>query len=88
MDNVEWTVYHNNIRSMDSKSPMLKNIVNKLQPSVINLNELNYKGKRKLKIPGYLCFNKNRVDMKGGGVGTCVKEMDSGEVLKVGEGIH
>ena len=71
---------------MDSKAVMLQKIIAELEPSIINLNELNYKGNRKVKVAGYKCLNKNRVQSKGGGVATCIVNADSKFVLKVKEG--
>ena len=65
---------------------MYLNIVSDLNPSVLNCNELLLKGKRKLKVPGYKCFNVNREDGNGGGVGICVANRDSNHVLKLLQG--
>ena len=83
----KWTVLHTNLRGLDSKQVMLNNIVADLDPSVLNICELLLKSKRKLKIPGYKCFNVNRDGVnRGGGVGICVANRDSSHVLKLKEG--
>ena len=85
-ENDLWTLFHNNLRSLDSKRIMFQKIIQEVQPRVISLNELNFKAKRRLKIPGYQCFNKNRENVKGGGVGLAVASDDSKHVLKIREG--
>ena len=83
----KWSILHTNLCGFDSKQVMLNNIVSDLDPSVLNFCELLLKSKRKLKIPGYKCFNVNRDGInKGGGVGICVANRDSSHVLKLKEG--
>ena len=53
---------------------------------MITLQETNLKSKKKLSLPGYKCFSRNRFDGHMGGVATCVVSKDSEEVLKVTEG--
>ena len=60
-------------------------IIPDLKPSVLNYNELWFRGKRKLKVPGYICFNVNRDNSKGGGVSTSFANADAAHVLKINE---
>ena len=65
---------------------MINKIVSELGASVINFNELLFQGNRKLEINGYRCFNMNRKNSKGGGIGTCFTKIIAGNVLKIKEG--
>ena len=44
------------------------------------------KSNKKSKIPGYLCFNRNRQCVNGGGIATCVKSKEALNTLKAFEG--
>ena len=82
-----FSIMHVNLNGFDSKQVMLNQIVNEKRPTVLNLNELLFLGSRKLQIPNYRCFNVNRTNGKGGGVGTCYANDVAGNVLKIKEGI-
>ena len=64
----------------------LNDILGKVKPSVVTLNETFLKNKRKLNIKGYSFFNLNRDCEDGGGVATGVLNSDKISVLKVFEG--
>ena len=77
---------HTNIRGYDSKATALHAIINQVKPSIVTINETFLKNNRKLKIPEYLCFNRNRQDVGGGGIATCIQSKDAAHTLKVAEG--
>ena len=41
---------------------------------------------KKLVMPGFICYNRNRQGAMGGGIATCVKNKDKINTLKVFEG--
>ena len=83
----EWSVLHSNFRSYDNKAFFMNNkIIPDLKPSVLNYNELWFRGRRKLQIPGYRCYNVNHDNNKGGGVATSFVNADAAHVLKIHEG--
>ena len=81
-----WKLFHTNIRGYDSKAFSLHAILNEVKPSVVSINETYLKNNRRLKIPGFSCFNRNRQCMNGGGIATCVQSKDAMHTLKVFEG--
>ena len=82
----QWQIYHCNIRGFDSKSSSLKSILETVQPNVVTLNETHYMNNKKLNIEGYVTFNRNRKNVNGGGIATCIKIKDAVDALKVFEG--
>ena len=59
---------HSNIRGYDSKVSSLNNILGRIKPSVLTINETLLKNQRKVSLPGFLCFSLNRDCMDGGGI--------------------
>ena len=72
----KYTIMHNNIRSFTSRKVSFHNIIDRVSPDVITLNETNLKGNKKPDTPGYFAFNKNRKGKNGWGVCTLVKHED------------
>ena len=82
----KWTILHTNIRGYDSKAVSLHAILNQVKPSVVTINETYLKNNRKLTIPGFTTYNRNRQCVNGGGIATCVQSKDAMHTLKVFEG--
>ena len=55
------SIMHSNIRGVDSKRLSLKLISDKAD--VLTLNETFLKNNRKLQLPGFNCYNRNRMFM-------------------------
>ena len=85
-----WTVMLSNIRGYDSKVLSFHNIIAnaKPKPNVIVLNETHFKGERKMHIPGYVAYNRNRVNKYMGGIATAIDNKEAAHALKVKEGEH
>ena len=81
-----WSLIHTNIRGYDSKALSLHAIVD--NADVVTINETFLKNERKLNIPGFTCYNRNRQGVNGGGIATCVKNEDKMNTLKVFEGVN
>ena len=64
----------------------MQTIVNQITPSLLTINETMLKNNRKLKIPGYSCYNRNCQGVNGCGIATCVEGKDAMHTLKVFEG--
>ena len=75
---------HTNIRGYDSKALSLQTIADRAD--IITINETFFKNNRKLDLPGFTCFNRNRQNVNCGGIATCVKSKDAMNSLKVFEG--
>ena len=82
----KWIILHTNIRGYESKAYSLHTILNEVIPSVVTINETFLKNNRKLRIPGFMCYNRNRQCNNGGGIATCVTSKDAMHALKVFEG--
>ena len=82
----KWTLYHVNIRSIESKLVSLKSILHKLNPNVVTINETHLKSNKKVKLSGYHSYSRNRKDKSFEGIATCVIEEDSDDCIKVDEG--
>ena len=82
----KWTIFHTNIRGYNSKKKSFLSIINGVNPNVITINELGYKKDKKLKIPGYHCYNRNRVSENMGGVATAIKNDEIDHAVKTDEG--
>ena len=83
-----WKILHTNIRGFVSKEFSLHTILQKIQPNIVTINETLLKSNKKLNIPGYSCFNRNRQCINGGGIATCVKSNEALHTLKAFEGTH
>ena len=81
----KWSIMHTNIRGYDSKVLSLQTMVDRAD--IVKINETFLKNYRKLKLPGFTCFNMNRKNVHGGGIATCVRNKDAIHTLKVIEGL-
>ena len=61
-------------------------IIANIKPSVIILNETHYRNDRKMSIPGYDTYNRNRQNKCMGGIATAICNKESMHALKVKEG--
>ena len=50
------------------------------------LNETHLHGRRKVDIPGYVTYTRNRIDKASGGISTSVIDKDSAKCVRVDEG--
>ena len=64
------------------------NIVSRVKPDVVNLNETGLRGNNKVKLEGFHSFSRNRVSKAMGGVATSVAEDLQQRTIKVGEGVE
>ena len=60
--------------------------MNKVNPDVVTLNEHGVKNKKKIIIPGFITYSRNRTNQNMGGVSTSISEKDRCSVIKVCEG--
>ena len=79
-------ILHSNIRGYYSKKLSLKSIYQSINPSVITINEVGLKKNKKLELPGYSSYNKNRMQKAMGGVATAIKKNEAGFTLMTAEG--
>ena len=84
--NNKCVLYHHNIRGFNSKRQALENIVKKLSPTIITLNETAMKHEKKPKLNNYISSSKNRSKQIMGGVCTLVKSEFKDTFMKVAEG--
>ena len=83
----KWSIYHSNIRGFDSKRISLETILETVRPNIVTLNETHFMNKKKLNLEGYVTFQRNRSNVKGGGVATAICQNESNRVMKVKEGV-
>ena len=71
-----------------SKPISFESIIGSFEPKVnlINICETNLQFNRKLNIPGYQCYTRNRSDKNQGGIASCVVQSEEDHCLKVSEG--
>ena len=82
-----WSILHTNIRGFSSKKISMKNIIQTVQPNVITMNEVGYRQNKKLLIPGYECYTRNRKNNEYmGGVATAIVNDEKSTTLKILEG--
>ena len=75
-----------NCRGYVSKKESIFQIVDKIKPSVICLNETGLRGNNKVNIDGYISFSKNRAEQIMGGISTSVTEEWRQHLVCAGEG--
>ena len=63
-------------------------IINGVSPNIVTINELGYKKDKRLSIPGFLCYNRNRPLQNMGGVATAIKNEEKMFTIKVDEGMN
>ena len=62
-------------------------IINGVNPNLVTINELGYKKDKRLSIPGFLCYNRNRPLQNMGGVATAIRNDEKMFAIKVDEGL-
>ena len=82
----KWILLHSNIRGYNSKKLSFKSIVEGVNPNIITLNEVAFRKDKKLNLPGFLSYNKNRQKENMGGVATCIRNDEKAFALKTDEG--
>ena len=81
-----FNILHTNIRGFNSKADSLKAICKAKNVDVVTINETQLRGKKKIIIPGFEAFCKNRQKYDGGGIATCVKDVHAKDTLQIFEG--
>ena len=79
-------ILQSNIRGFNSKTESLKDIVKKIRPDVVILNETALRGNNKARIDGYFTFSKNRINKAMRGIATLVENYLKSDTVKVAEG--
>ena len=82
---INMKIIQSNCDGLRSKKESVKEILEVEAPDVLLLNDTALKGNRKVKIPKYFSFTKNREKAKGG-VATVVKDNLKNNTIKVDEG--
>ena len=75
-----------NCRGIKGKKDSLKEIVEKIDPDIIILNETMYKNNENTKLKGYKSYTNNREEKGGGGIEIIVRNSKENRTLKVSEG--
>ena len=79
-------ILHTNIRGFLSKKTSFKSIYQKINPSVITINEVGLTKDKKISLPGYYSYNKNRKTQAMGGVATVIRKNEAAFAINVAEG--
>ena len=74
------------MRGFNSKADSLKAICNSMNVDLLTINETQLRGNKKVVIPGFKSYCRNRVNTDGGGIATCVKDVLVKETLQIFEG--
>ena len=82
----KWSILHSNIRGWNSKKLSFQSILKGVNPNLVTLNEVAFRKDKKLNVPGFLSYNKNRQKESMGGVATCIKNDEKAFALKIDEG--
>ena len=80
-----WTsikLFTNNIRGVVSKMDSLKEVLDFVQPDIVNLSETLFKSKQKINIKNFVSFSQNRPEGKGGGVSLLVTKLVSNPMFQ------
>ena len=79
---------HLNFRRYQSKKLSFESILSSFNPKInyINICESHYQFNKKLEVPGYQCYSRNRSDKSQGGIANCVLKTEAQDCLKVSEG--
>ena len=65
----------------------MKNIISKIKPNVITINEVGLRKNKKISIGGYTCYTRNRQNNESmGGVATAVVNEETPTTIKTFEG--
>ena len=84
-DNI-FTVLLTNLRGFKSKETSLRRLIDKIQPSLIAMNETLLDGNMKVSIPTYTTWSKNRTEKGGGGIATAVASRFKDCTVGAGQG--
>ena len=84
--NDEWSLYLTNIRNLDTKQSSLEAILANKVYSLVIVNETHFQSGRKVQLPGYITYTRNRSDKNAGGISTSVKDIDAPSSVRVEEG--
>ena len=76
-------IFQTNIRGFHSKKLSLEAIVESKKADILIINETHLKGNKKISLPGFTTFCKNRDFVDGGGVATCVRNTLMKDTLKI-----
>ena len=77
-------IMHTNIKCFNSKVFTLKNMLKDID--ILTVNETKVAGKKRVSLPGYKTFLRNRICNAGGGIATFVSDKICKSALKVSEG--
>ena len=81
-----FTVLLTNLRGFKSKETSLRRLIDKIQPSLIAMNETLLVGNMKVSIPTYTTWSKNRTEKGGGGIATAVASRFKDCTVGAGQG--
>ena len=79
-------ILHTNIRGFSSKCISLETIAKTKDVDIITINETHLKGKKKVELPGFESFCRNRTHASYGGIATCVKNNHAKDTLLMYKG--
>ena len=79
-------IIHSNIRGLNSKVLSLQSIMKVKDADVVIVNETQLVGKKKVEIPGYKCYQRNRTGIGGGGISTYVRNSLVKDTLELFKG--
>ena len=79
-------MFHSNCRGYNSKKVSFLSIIKGVNPNLVTINEVGFKKNKKLNLPGYVSYNRNRQTEAMGGVATCVRNDEKVHALKTDEG--
>ena len=75
-----------NVRGYKSKRDSVNEVVEKMKPTVVVLNETQLTGRMKVNIENYKCWTKNREAKGGGGIATGVSTEFAESTMEAGQG--
>ena len=85
-DDNKCSLYHLNVRGLNSKKNSLCEILKTLSPKIVTLNETALRFKAQPKLKNFSSFNRNGKVKTTGGVATLVDDKDKHSFVKVSEG--
>ena len=71
---------------MDSKQSSLESILSNNLFNIVVINETHLRARRKVKLPGYVSYTRNRIDKASGGISTSVIDDEASCCVRVDEG--
>ena len=75
-----------NMRGFKSKKTSLKNIIKKVKPGMVCINEMGLQGREKVRLDPYVSWTKNRSKKGGGAIATAVGPKYKNAAMGAGEG--